>query len=633
MIIDVADLRAAMIPEFERDCPGRDRTPRTTRSPHKTPCPNLSDRSSPPGSPWGAPAYADLVSMPSIPGYTTPPLNNTLADLWPKPVAEFPAELWPNDALRTITIQPSGWLTIEELTVSGDIRDGRRCVLIVPAHAEPALDDTGWVGRGLGQFEVWSDGSGTEGFGSGLAETRKGVDMEFFAQVRQPQGAPTPLVEIAQPFLWYWDAYPTATSWEYADQAGRKHDLIHYDVAKDRWKVEVRVLEFRQYLAAVGKSAILQLDLVRYSDQDGFERVSDTFRNEWAHLHFGVASGGLLSRPSCSRALGQYILTGRRGPRVPRFEQFDREDVDYPSFIYDVDPDSYAPIRHTCDPEQLGTYFDPDGSRPHYLTPIYFNRAVLAPYAAEPTAYRITATHLSCDNLWGVDIGFNTVGLVEVYLGDIGQRLPSEEWNHWLAHNVPPEGHMEEGRFRRDILNQSASSKDIPGDLRRARQRAAGVSEQLLGKPIWRALRDDQLAEWESMIGPLNEDSTSLGKSLLLLVIAMIDGIDPKPLKTYLGGARENERSMGLLQRFTEVLGDDSNCTAILRQLYDFRSSGGVAHFAGSEARKTRVALGIDGMTNLQAFESVVQRTTDMLNTIVDLMEKKLLAEGESPAS
>ena len=188
---------------------------------------------------------------------------------------------------------------------------------------------------------------------------------------------------------------------------------------------------------------------------------------------------------------------------------------------------------------------------------------------------------------------------------------------------------MDEGRFRRDFLNQWASSKDLPGDLRRARQRAADVSEKLLGESVWRDIPDEHSPEWESMVGPLNEDPATLGKSLLLLPIVIIDGINPAPLKTYLGGAEQGERSMKLLQRFTEELGDDTNCTAVLRHLWEYRATGGVAHFAGSEASKTRATLGIEGMSNLEAFESVVQRITDMFGIIVDLMEKKLPTEDE----
>ncbi|MGW6332205.1 hypothetical protein [Nocardia rhamnosiphila] len=564
------------------------------------------------------------MSMPSIPGFTAPSVRSTLADKWTTPDSEFPSELWPLDALRSVSTQPSGWLTIEQLGDTGDDgTDGRGCVLAAPSRSAQTLEGTNWIGLYLGEFTVLHN-AGSE---PGLTVNENGAELDFFVQVRRPQGATSPTVDIALPFLWYWDAYPISGGWEYLDQSGRRHDLIRYQHTKSGWKVEVRALEFRQYLAAVDKCAIMQVDVVRYSDESGFERVDDIFREPWAHLTF-VAEENHLVRPSMSRVVGQYILLGQRGPRVPRFEEGDGDDVEYPQFIYGLDPDTHVPLKHTCDPDELGTYFDNDGSRLHYLTPVHFKREVLEPYAAQPTNYRITATHLSCLNLWGIDIGFNSVGLVQAYLGDLGRNLPPAEWGRWLAHNVLPEGSMDAGRFRRDFLGQWAASKDLPGDLRRARHTAVLVSEKLLGVPLWRELPNEHLAEWESMIGPLNEDPTSLGKALLLLPIVIIDGIDPTPLKPYLGGAEKGDRSLKLLQCFAEKLGDESNCTAILRQLWEFRAKGGVAHFAGSEARATRAALGIEGMNNVEAFESVIARITAMLETITSLMEAALPKEA-----
>ena len=77
---------------------------------------------------------------------------------------------------------------------------------------------------------------------------------------------------------------------------------------------------------------------------------------------------------------GQYLVAGRRTSRVPRFEER-REDRDYPDFIYGIDPETGETLSHTCDPDQLGTYFDQDESRPHYLTAACFRREVLQPYA------------------------------------------------------------------------------------------------------------------------------------------------------------------------------------------------------------------------------------------------------------
>ncbi len=187
-------------------------------------------------------------------------------------------------------------------------------------------------------------------------------------------------------------------------------------------------------------------------------------------------------RPASSRLLGQYAIGGLRNSRVPRLEEREQER-DYPTFIYALDPETGQPLAHTCDPGQLGAYSDKDGTRLHFLNPTYFKREVLQPYAAEPSRYRLSSSRLSCLDLWGLDLSFNGANLVEVYLGDLGQSLPSDEWGHWRTHNVPPEGEMDEGRFRRDFLNQWATSKNVVGDLQRARAAAADTSAKLSTRP------------------------------------------------------------------------------------------------------------------------------------------------------
>jgi hypothetical protein len=561
------------------------------------------------------------VSIPEIPGYLGNPTQSSLADSWARPDGSFPDELWPVDVLRSITPDPTGWLIVSEHYFTNDRHGGRDCVLIHPDDAQAALADTGWSGRDLGDASVWISGE-DRGFESGLAVTERDARLEFFVQARTPVGATTPVVDVSLPFLWYWDAFPVSEGWRYLNHAGREHELLRWRVSRDRWEVEVRALEFRQFLTTCGRDAICQIDCVPKTLVDEFERVDDDFACDWAHFDFVATTEPSLSeRPGFARLLGQYIVRGKRTDRVPRFEER-RQDRNYPSFIYKVDAGTGQMLRHTCDPKALGTYFDEDNSRLHFLTPVYFKREVLLPYAAEPNRYRMSRFRLECLSLWGLDMSFSTQGLVEVYLGDLGERLPSDEWGHWLSYNVPPEGWMEEGRFRRDFLNQFVSSPDVPGDVRRARVRAAEVSDRILAGPIWRKLEGDVEAEWESMIGPLSDDTTALGPSLLLLAKALVDAMDPVPLKAFLGDADPNELSLKLLGRFAERIGGGDALVEPLRALQDFRSRGGVAHLAGSGRRTALARLGIEGMNTLPAFDLVAERLARCMSDLADLMHE-----------
>lgn len=555
-----------------------------------------------------------------IPGFLegTPPTR--LLDLWPRPSGDFPDELWPSDLLATIRPDPTGWLLVCEHHFAEESHGGTGCVLVAPEHRTDALGGISWIGRGLGQFSVWSDFEGNSSFESGLQVTERDADLEFFIQVRRPTGSSDPVVEISQPFLWYWDAYPVASGWAYVNEAGRPQELLRLRVAREHWSIEVRALEFRQFLHACSRDAVLQIDYVPKTTSDSFEKVQDEFSCGWAHFHFATGDGLTGRRPGFARLVGQYVLPGSRTSRVPRFEQEDGGQT-YPSFIYGTDPGSGEPLRHTCDPDELGTYFDEDNSRLHYLTPVNFTREVLIPYAAEPNRYRLTRFRLECLNLWGLDLSFNTAGLVEVYLGDLGRDLPADERSHWLTYNVLPEGEMEAGRFRRDFLAQFAPSPDAPGDLRGARARVAEASAKAFGTPIWRPLGDDIAPEYESMIGPLSDDRSALTGPLLLLTKCFVDAIDPAPLKSFLQDAEPGERSLSLLSRVAERIGGAQEDVEPLRALYDVRSSGGVAHLAGSRSDGALQRLGIQGMSTIDAFDHVALRLTECLNHLATLMD------------
>jgi hypothetical protein len=569
------------------------------------------------------------MSIPSIPGYLEPPQGGTLADLWPRPAGNFPDELWPADDLRRVSRSPSGWLIIEEHFFTDAKHGGTGCVLVKPEESAAALKETTWIGRDLGEVGIWNDSR----FDNGLQASDRDVAVEFFVHARRPSGASLPVVEISYPFLWYWDAFPTSIGWKYLNRAGREQDLIRWERDDDGWKVEVRALEFRQFLAAYGRDAIIQLDRVPKTNSAKFERVDDEFENEWAHFDFyAIHDLSMGDRPAFSRLLGQYRISGMTNSRVPRFEER-RQPRDYPEFIYGVDSNTGQPLAHTCDPDQLGTYFDKDGTRLHYLTPVYFKREVLQPYVSEPNRYRVSPSRLSCLDLWGLDISFNSAGLVEVYLGDLGRDLPSDEWGHWRSYNVPPEGKMDEGRFRRDFLNQLAHSKDVVGDLRRARQKAAEISEKLLGAPIWKPLTGDIKSEFGSLIGPLTDDPVSLGAPLLVLTKVLVDGIDPAPLKSHLQTFEKGEQSLRLLQRFAQELGGVADVTAILRELQGFRSKGGIAHLAGSQRDKAEAALGISGLSKMEAFDSVTTRATACLTALTELMSNRLRRAAVQPST
>jgi hypothetical protein len=560
------------------------------------------------------------VSVPQIPGFTASTDTNLLS-LWQQPAGAYPSALWPRRRLIDIESNPSGWVTLEEYFFAEEEHGGRGCVVIDLDCNDRALSDTSWLARDLGSFTVWDSPAGAHGFEDGLASNQDEVHAEFFLQMRTATGAPSPQIEVSLPFLWFWDAFKVTNGWHYVSAAGREHELIRYDRSGDAWKVEVRVEEFRTFLDTCNKSALIQVDYVTKVAEGDFDRVDNDFQNDWAHVDFHAVADFLTGtdRPSMSRIYGQYILKGQRTSRRPRWEGF-HSAMDYPAFIYGKDPETGAHLTQTCDPDALGTYFDDDDSRLHYLTPIYFTRAVLQDYVAEPARYEVTPFELSCFNLWGVDISINSVGLVEMYLGDIGRKLPQEEWGHWRSYNVPPEGQMEEGRFRRDFLGQSVSSPDPIGDMRRAREAANAAARRRLGGDLWRSPPRDLQLQYRSLMGPLTDDPSALIAPFLIVAKVFVDGLDSKLLKNAVDGSEKDEKSLALLRRLLASCGDDADCSKVLRDLYAMRSRGGVAHLHNSGSTAVLAELGIESLAPIAAFDKVVRQVGQAVSRIGELL-------------
>jgi hypothetical protein len=555
------------------------------------------------------------MSTPHIPGYTTAMHRRTLATEWQRPSGDFPPELWPLNELQRIMPEPTDWVVVEEHFFTEEKHGGTSSILVGIDQTEAALQSDSWSGRHLGDVSIWDDSR----FEDGLTASEGELNVEFLCQVRQHHGLRRPSVEISLPFVWYWDAIRDGDNWFYLNSAGWDEPLIRAEVGEDSWQLEIRALELRQYLAARELALLVQHDFVPTTEKTDFARIDAEHRDDWCFFSWVCTSEPSMgSRPGFARLLGKHVVLPMRGPRRPRWDE-GQDELEYPKFQHGIDAQSGQPLRHTCDPDQLGTYFDPDNSRLHYLTPVNFKRAVLSRYTSEPSRFRVSATRLECLDLWGLDISTNTAGLIEVYLGDLGRDLPSDEWPHWLGYNVAPAGRMREDRFRRDFLNQPSASNDVPAALRQARQKAAQASTGPLGVPLWKPLRDPERTEFDRMHAPTSTEPRSLNALVLTMTKALVDSIDPQPIRKFLGAQTKEDGSLALLEKLVSRLGGSGEMTQPLKDLQGLRSRGGIAHLGGRDADKAVAQMEITGMSPEAAFNKICHRLTVALEAMAAL--------------
>ena len=75
------------------------------------------------------------------------------------------------------------------------------------------------------------------------------------------------------------------------------------------------------------------------------------------------------------------------------------EEKTYVDFIIGIDENGKE-IRHTCNPKELNNYFGANPTAPHYLTPVYFDSAVLNKYYSKPEIYKVGDGIIRCGVLW-----------------------------------------------------------------------------------------------------------------------------------------------------------------------------------------------------------------------------------------
>jgi hypothetical protein len=565
------------------------------------------------------------MSIPRIPGFTDE--GPSLDKLWTKPAGKYPEQLWPKSTLREIRPHPTGWIIVaksqRESTI--DPGEGVRSVLVDPDSLADALSEDSWVGSDLGSFSIVArqdeefaeDGLTASEFG----ELRTG----FFCHARYHHGLTRPTIEFHLPFLWYWDAIPRGENWYFLDGAGRDNDLIRVTRSEDDgYLVEVNALPLRKYLARVNKVLLVQYDVHRSVKEGEADELDAEYRDDWCFFSWYCRSEAFVvpDIDAFSRLLGKYAVSPASGARGPRIEER-AESKAYPEFIIGTDPGSGQPVRHTCDPNQLGTYFDRDASRLHYLTPVYFRPQVLARYTAEPRKYSVRRSRLSCLDLWGLDIGRGTTGQVEVYLGDLGRDLPPDEWPHWLSYNEPPMGNMSEDRFRRDILNQITASPDLVAQMHRAHEEANSASIGVFGMPLWRNLPSQERIQYERLHGPVTDDPLAIQTPILTLCKALVDSLDVAALRAALGENDKAKKSLALLEELVERAGGDNQVLVQpLRDLYALRSAGGIAHLPGRDRERLLSRLGVSDLGSVELFDQVLRWVIASLKGLANLFNR-----------
>lgn len=560
------------------------------------------------------------MTVPNVPGFMD--RARTLASEWPQPRGAFSPDLWPSSVISTFEQFPSEWLVIEQHDYSSTSGStGVSCFLTSAEGWNQSRASHDWSGRHLGDYGFEDEPPDND---TGLSQQLGSAQAEFFVQVQRNHRLRPTTVDLSLAFQWFWDAVRDGNNWFYLDGAGIEHPLVRSTITTDSYQVEIRALEFRRYLARRGLVAVVQYDHVVYAQSDPFEQANFEFDGDWSSFIWTPVNNSIGDGfNSFSRLLGKRLVTGiEHGPNPLALDFDNPARANHPTYVYGIEPETGQPLDFTSDPDSLSNYFGANPDAPHYLTPVYFDPRVLNRYRDEPSKYEITSSQLSCLGIWSIAIGESTTGLVEVYLGDLGRDLPWQERPHWKAHNVLPGGTMNEDRFRRDFLAQWVGEPTTLEFMRDQLSSLRRTSMEILGFPLIRELDGTDLLELTRLRLPTTTEQRELLLPVLTLAKAFVDAIDERALRLYLGD-ESNDRSLALLEKLAVVAGGDASSVQPFRALYKLRSSGGLAHWGGSEVARVFDRLGLDGMTPAQIIEffatglaTACQRLEELVRTL-----------------
>lgn len=195
-------------------------------------------------------------------------------------------------------------------------------------------------------------------------------------------------------------------------------------------------------------------------------------------------------------------------------------------------------VVSSANPEELNNNFDKNPGKPHYLTPVFFERKVLKKYLDEPEKYTVRDGHVDCADLWSLEIDNDrSDALVSAYLGDLGRTLSTKEQMYWRHFNVTPPSDvfLSETKIHRDFLAIpfEPSSPDLL--FRREYRDLIHKWNDLRKWYLYKPLGSADKHTLEMILRVSHNNQKALDEQILYLCKLLIDSINVRELDAKIG--------------------------------------------------------------------------------------------------
>ena len=429
-------------------------------------------------------------------------------------------------------------------------------------------------------------------------------------------------IEIVEEFRFLFNLYYNSQSKEYVDL---ENDTSVVKISDDNL-VSIHKRYLKSYLAIKNMALIIHIDS-RCTDivEDIFPTDSFDYRNDDNTVFYTVNIGrghNGIQEENFSILFGKKVLFGCKLKDCNIWPY--NEKKQYIEFIVGVD-DNGRELHYTCDPSKLSNYFGANPDAPHYLTPIFFDSAVLSKYYSNPEKYKVDDGIIRCGTLWSLYIDNQNTGYVSAYLGDLGRNLPSEQEQHyWRGFNKALDAKLSATKFKRDFMALPASSQSQDFVFKNTYVKTNRQFAEKAGWPLFLELDEQDRYNFEGLRIPINNSIVEMDMLVLSLVKVLLDSLNEKEIVSHLTGTYE--KLMGSIAKL-EVWFQEKQLTGyqdhikFLRNLQELRSSG-TGHRKGKSYQKISKVFDIQKENYTETFSNILESATLFLNYISTHIEE-----------
>lgn len=423
-------------------------------------------------------------------------------------------------------------------------------------------------------------------------------------------------IEIVEEFRFLFNLYYNSQSKEYVDL---ENDTSVVKISDDNL-VSIHKRYLKSYLAIKNMALIIHIDS-RCTDivEDIFPTDSFDYRNDDNTVFYTVNIGrghNGIQEENFSILFGKKVLFGCKLKDCNIWPY--NEKKQYIEFIVGVD-DNGRELHYTCDPSKLSNYFGANPDAPHYLTPIFFDSAVLSKYYSNPEKYKVDDGIIRCGTLWSLYIDNQNTGYVSAYLGDLGRNLPSEQEQHyWRGFNKALDAKLSATMFKRDFMALPASSQSQDFVFKNTYVKTNRQFAEKAGWPLFLELDEQDRYNFEGLRIPINNSIVEMDMLVLSLVKVLLDSLNEKEIVSHLTGTYE--KLVGSIAKL-EVWFQEKQLTGyqdhikFLRNLQELRSSG-TGHRKGKSYQKISKVFDIQKENYTETFSNILESATLFLNYI-----------------